>query len=327
MGLTDGERWTGEALQGLRAGGYRPRAWARFLAESSERAAETRRERPELARQSRRWGAAGAAAWLARSRLAGGRPGPTLAGLGWWALVCKMVDWHLGMVEGPQGEPRGRLTAADALTLARFWLTPLAASPSTRSSFASLVGAGAVSDVMDGRLATRRGPTRLGRDLDTVADIAFFGAAVSRAARQGWLRPRAAAWLGARFGASLGFVTCHYFVRATPPPRASGRWASPLLVTGLLAAAAGRPRAAEALLVAGATLPLAWQAHHLRLQLADSKQRAEERGDRNLGGHAAGLAVHQGRRRLDARSHDHGPAACHRDASQRDDGENRAARP
>src|SRR5215218_990581 len=169
--VTEGERWTREALHRLRSGGYRQRDRVSFLAESLQRAAETRRARPGLASQSRRWGTAGAAACLARRRSRS-----SLAGLAWWALVWKMVDWHLGMVEGPQGERRERLSAADALTLARFWLAPLAARPSTRSSLAAVVAAGAISDVADGRLAARRGPTRLGRDLDSAADSPFFGA-------------------------------------------------------------------------------------------------------------------------------------------------------
>ncbi len=237
----------------------------RFLAESRQRAAETKHSRPGLTRQSRRWAAAGALAWLA--------PGSRrrLAGLAWWALVWKMVDWHLGMVEGPRGERRPRLSEADALTLTRFWLVPLAARPASRTSFAALVAAAAVSDVADGRVAARRGSTRLGRDLDTAADVAFFGAAAAGAARRRWLRARVAVLLGLRYSASLGLVACHYFLRAGPPPRAGGRWASPLAVAGLLAAAARRPRAAEALLAAGSMLPLAAQARSLTAQLSDSR--------------------------------------------------------
>jgi len=33
-----------------------------------------------------------------------------------------MLDWHLGMAEGGDGRPRERLSPADAITLARFWL-------------------------------------------------------------------------------------------------------------------------------------------------------------------------------------------------------------
>lgn len=175
-----------------------------------------------------------------------------------------MLDWHLGMVEGPRGERRERLTAADALTLTRFWLVPPAVSPATRRSFASLVLAAAMSDLADGRLAARQGATRLGGDLDGTADIAFFAAATLGATRRRWVRPLAPALLALRCFASLGFVAGHYFLRGVRPPRASVRWASPLLVAGLLAAAARRPRSAEALMAAGSTLPLLWQFRFLR---------------------------------------------------------------
>ena len=215
--MTDGERWARAALQRLQDGGYSPAAWLRFIAESRARATETRQARPLLARQARRWGAVGGAAWLGRSLLAPRRR-VALVGLAWWALVWKMVDWHLGMVEGAKEEPRERLSPADALTLARFWLAPLAAAPSTRRSFAALLTAGAICDLADGRLAAHLGPTRLGREIDVTADIAFFGAATAGAARRGWLSPRAAGWLAARHAAALAFSTAHYILQAAPPP-------------------------------------------------------------------------------------------------------------
>ncbi len=43
--MTDGERWTREALAALRADGYAPGAWWRFLGASHGRAAATRADR------------------------------------------------------------------------------------------------------------------------------------------------------------------------------------------------------------------------------------------------------------------------------------------
>ena len=60
--LTDGERWTAIELGSLRAQRYRPSAWTTFLAHSLRRSAETRRARPVLARQARRWGMLGGVA-------------------------------------------------------------------------------------------------------------------------------------------------------------------------------------------------------------------------------------------------------------------------
>jgi hypothetical protein len=124
--LTEGERWTVEALFDLRRGRYRLRAWARFVDASLERSRTTCRARQQLARQARRWGFYGALAWVAAWRLGWrGRVRPRLApGLAWWALVWQMLDWHLGMAEGGDGVPRERLSAADAVTLVRFWLVP-----------------------------------------------------------------------------------------------------------------------------------------------------------------------------------------------------------
>jgi hypothetical protein len=125
---TEGEWWTTDALLELRRARYRPEAWRRFIEGSLRRAAETRRARPGLARQARVWSLVGAAAWLVVCRAADRRRDISLrrsAGLLWWGSVWKMLDWHLGMAEGGNGKPRERLSAADAVTLTRFWLVPL----------------------------------------------------------------------------------------------------------------------------------------------------------------------------------------------------------
>jgi len=123
--LTDGERWTAEALGRLRHRRYVPHAWLAFLRDSLQRSQSTRHARPVIARQACGWGAAGAGAWTLACAAARGhedvRPRP-VAGLLWWLLVWQMLDWHLGMAESGDGRPRERLSPADAITLARFWL-------------------------------------------------------------------------------------------------------------------------------------------------------------------------------------------------------------
>src|SRR3954454_15094831 len=74
--LTDGERWTADALVELRRGHYRPAAWLTFVRRSLERSSAPRRARPHLARQARGWGFAGALAWLAVCRAS--RPASTI---------------------------------------------------------------------------------------------------------------------------------------------------------------------------------------------------------------------------------------------------------
>jgi hypothetical protein len=127
--LTDGERWTAEELAKLRRRRYRPSAWVAFLRSSLQRSTANRHERPRMARQARLWGMSGAIAWLAVCAAASRHDDLRLrpvSGLLWWLGVSRMLDWHLGMAEGGDGLPRHWLSPADAITLTRFWLVPLA---------------------------------------------------------------------------------------------------------------------------------------------------------------------------------------------------------
>ena len=98
-----------------------------------------------------------------------------------------MLDWHLGMVEGEDGRETGRLSAADAVTLARLWLVPVVfGGARSACGLPSVVVIGAASDWADGKLARRHGRTRLGRDLDATVDLAFVSsvAVAARSARR-----------------------------------------------------------------------------------------------------------------------------------------------
>src|SRR2546425_3575218 len=236
-----GETWAREALGDFRAEGYSGRAWGSFLRRSLERADETRTARPDLVQQSRTWSAAGfAAVPLTRGVLPSAFPRPSLApSLVWWASVCAMVDWHLGMLETIDEARRRHLAASDALTLTRFWLVPLVASMHRhRGAFAILLAIGAASDLLDGRLAARAGSTRLGRDLDRTADISFFGAAALGARRSGWIDGRAALAVAFRYALPVAATAAHYFTRASrpPEPELDSRWTAPALVAGLAVA-------------------------------------------------------------------------------------------
>ena len=97
-----------------------------------------------------------------------------------------MLDWHIGMLESEDGRPRN-LGAADACTLVRVWLVP-AAADTPQPWMCALAFA---SDGLDGRLARASVPTRLGRDLEGLADAAFAVAALRGARRPGLARSRA----------------------------------------------------------------------------------------------------------------------------------------
>jgi phosphatidylglycerophosphate synthase len=269
--LTPGERWTADALAELRRGRHRPRAWAVFIRRSLDRSAAARAQRPALTRQARAWGAGGALAWIAACELArrlerspppspGGNrersSPPRLAGLAWWLAVWRMLDWHLGMAEGGDGIARPRLAAADAVTLTRFWLVPaLPAAARAGRPLALLVALGGTTDWLDGALARRAGRTRLGRDLDTTADLAFLTVAAAAARRAGLL-PAPAAWaIAIRHGGGLALALGAVLARARRPAIRARPWGAPLRVGGLAACAAGARRSGAALVLAGCVVP------------------------------------------------------------------------
>jgi phosphatidylglycerophosphate synthase len=171
-----------------------------------------------------------------------------------------MLRWHLGMVEGPDGERRERLSPADALTLARLWLVPRVWSAAgNRRAFALLLALGCASDVADGRLAARSGATRLGRDLDTAADTCFFSLATVAAQRSGWLDRRAAGALLLRYALGAAHTAAHYLTRGVPPEDVSAHVGIPVVVAGLAAASARRRHLASLLVGASSATTLMWQ--------------------------------------------------------------------
>ncbi len=223
----------------------------RFLLESQRRCNAQRGARPQTARRMRVWVAFGAAAWTALA-IAGREPfrRRTEAFAGSWALTWLMLDWHIGMLESEDGEPRN-LGAADACTLARVWLAP-AAADTPQPWMCALAFA---TDGLDGQLARASVPTRLGRDLEGLADAAFAVAALRGARRCGWLGRAAAAAELARIAGGLGYALLVWFGSAqAPDPRVlhAARVTTPIRAGGLVAAGLGRRRLADALVLAGA---------------------------------------------------------------------------
>ena len=249
--LTDGELWAREQLALLLDARFAPRAVARFLAASQRRTNEQRRARPRTARRTRRWVGAGAGAWAALA-LAGREPFRRRAGAfaAWWALTWLMLDWHIGMVETEDGRERN-LGAADACTLVRVWLVP-AAADTPAPWMCALAFA---TDGLDGRLARASQPTRIGRDLEGLADWAFAAAALRGAVRRGWLGRGAGAGELVRLTAGLGYALVVWFGSArAPDPRVlhAARVTTPVRAAGLMAAGLGHRRLAGALVAGGA---------------------------------------------------------------------------
>jgi phosphatidylglycerophosphate synthase len=232
--LTDGERWSRELLDRLRSERFTAPAWRRFFGDGFRRARGTRARRPQLVAQSREWGLAGLVAALPF----GARTAAS------WALWWAMVDWHLGMLETAEGRER-QLSAADSLTLARLWAAPIV----RRYPEPWLVAAGMATDLLDGALARRAGPTRLGRDFDSTADTLFLDCALRGSVERHGLDARLLSLERARLLVGSAVTLWSYFGESEPAPVQQNRGlAAVLAAAGAWLAVSGRVRAAEPLI-------------------------------------------------------------------------------
>jgi len=253
---TEGERWARDELCRLRDLRFTLAAVTAFLGSSHRRSRQTRLERPELARRATRWEVIGAAATIAAAGLRRPRDGAFAVRAGaWWAAVALMVEWHLGMVESEDGEPRN-LGPADALTLSRAWMVPFIA----RRAHPAVIALAAATDVLDGVAARATVPTRAGRDLEGLVDAAIGIAALAGLRRDGRVSRPTGRLEKVRLAGGVGYALHSYFTRAQPPRAAlvrAARATTPVRVTGLVLAAAGHRRAGQGLLAAGSLASLA----------------------------------------------------------------------
>ncbi len=139
-------------------------------------------------------------------------PRPAAAGLAGWAATMLMLDWHLWMLETPDGRPRN-LGPADAATLLRAWLVPAVA----HDPRAGLCLLGYVTDAVDGPLARATAPTRLGRDLEELVDAVFAIAVLRGARRRDRLGTAATIGQSVRLLAGIAYAVGVYFGQAEAP--------------------------------------------------------------------------------------------------------------
>jgi phosphatidylglycerophosphate synthase len=167
-----------------------------------------------------------------------------------------MLHWHLGEAEGGNGVPRDRLGRADAVTLTRFWLVPiLAGTRRAHCGLSLVIAAGGLTDAVDGHLARRDGRTRLGRELDTFADLVFVCTGTLAAYRGERVSPLAASALAVRYSLGLAIATTAVFKHARRPAIRARPAGAALRVGGLALATAGARRPGSALLLAGSLTP------------------------------------------------------------------------
>jgi phosphatidylglycerophosphate synthase len=142
---------TDELLAGLRAGRWRPAAWARFVAASAHRSVHQARRHPRALAEATILHAAFAVLAGERGRR--------------WALVSWLLAVsHLGMLENHRS-----LGLPNAVTLLRANLAAIG-GPVRWLPVAALA-----SDLIDGRLARHMGSeTAFGAHADSLADAAFW---------------------------------------------------------------------------------------------------------------------------------------------------------
>ncbi len=209
---TEGELWAQAALRELRQAKFAPAAWVTFLGASFARARLRRRQRQREHRELVALAGAGLVAWIGVALA--GRPALAALAAGWWLLVLLILDWHLGMLERPDGRPLHGLGVANRLSLARAGVVRLLAVLPPIAFAAVLLGA-AASDVLDGWLARRLDQvSRLGLWLDGSVDGFILTVAAAAAARSHLLSGWAAAAVLARYLLPWLVVSVAYFVRA-----------------------------------------------------------------------------------------------------------------
>jgi cardiolipin synthase len=181
--------FTRELIDEVRRDGFRPRAWRRLISRSWARSLDDIRESPSRARSFWSWAAAVAATGFGVVLLARLFHTPELAisamvlWLPWYACSVIFVLTHLGMADDGRGSAHNSLRTPNGLSFLRLALAPLVlvpflglpVHPVSGPAFALFLAGMSVSDILDGWIARRRGIcTRLGRMLDSLADLAFI---------------------------------------------------------------------------------------------------------------------------------------------------------
>ena len=245
MPRSEGELWAEELLDELRAGRFKPGAWLRFLGTSFARARSNRRRHRRAHRQALALALLGLA--LCGGVVALGQPVLAALAAGWWVLVLLMADWHLGMLERPDGSRLSGLGVANTVTLLRAGAIPLLPALRPTELGLALVGAG-LSDVIDGAVARARGETsRLGAWADGAVDALLLAVAAVAASAHDLLPAWVAVLIVSRCVAPWLVIGGVYFATARAPRRdglVSGRAPGAVLLVGLALAAFSVPGAA-----------------------------------------------------------------------------------
>ena len=243
-------------LAGLRAGGYRPRAWGAMLALSWQQSRDTAQAHPHMVR-SWRWLVGGSSAATAlmlavTARRHGGAAALRSAVPLVVATAAQAGDIyvHLGLHRNADGQHYANLGAANMLTALRGWVAAWISSrlmshtPLTDDELLLALVLICATDVADGRVARSLAQTSpLGRYLDAEADVTAWLALTIAQIRCGQVPPWFLWVYALRWGAPMAVGFVRTFAEADPMPlapsqiaRASGVVHVAMAITALVAA-------------------------------------------------------------------------------------------
>lgn len=241
--------FTRDLVADVKAGGYRLGAWQTLLAKSWERSVDDMGASPGRTRSMVRWSFAGAIIGVSLLGLTWEIQGSNAAiralvlWLPWYAGTIFFVLTHLGMVDDARGEPRGAMLLPNGLSFMRLGLAPLALwpclgippHPSAALVFALTLVLLALTDAIDGWVARRQGVvSRMGRMLDPLADVSFYGFLVVGLFAAGVLPTALVVLLLLRYPGALVGVVLLYFLRGPVPLHPTVIVRSTSLVTSVL---------------------------------------------------------------------------------------------
>jgi cardiolipin synthase len=210
-------------LVALRAEGYTPMAWARYVRGHLGLARARVEARPAAVRSVLATGftllalqfAGAAVVTVTLDAVLGRRL--FILGATWLSAHCLWVLAHLGLLTDRAGRPQLRLGLPNTITLLRSLTVPWMVVSMVDGQLELGLGLyllGAVADVADGALARRRGEvTRLGTALDPLVDVAWNSAAALGLVLAGALPYWVLVAIGVRYGLLLVGSAVIYLVR------------------------------------------------------------------------------------------------------------------
>lgn len=230
--LYETSAFTRELISEVARSHFSMHAWRILLSRSWARSLDDIRESPARARSCWSWiaGVAATGIGIISLTLLFQSPDRTLTALmywiPWYASAVVFLLTHLGMLDDAQGRPHSNLLLPNGMSFLRLSLAPLVVwpclqipvNPAIGPVFAIFIVGLSSTDLLDGWLARRQQLcTRLGRMLDTLADLALLTFLALGLYQVGAIPATLLLLLFVRYPVSFLGVLVIYFVKGPAP--------------------------------------------------------------------------------------------------------------